>query len=149
MIFIIKYHEVLEYFSRIQLKLYTMKIDAKTVKWFQIVLGIFLIVYALNKFFHFIPSSYGDMPETAQDFLDSTAVLLPYLYFFEIIIGFLLVINKWSPAIYIILAPLTIAFLIFSFSNKDFNEMWPALFVAILNFLLLLSEKGKYKPLFA
>jgi uncharacterized membrane protein YphA (DoxX/SURF4 family) len=126
-----------------------MRIDAKTVKWLRIVLGIFLIVYALNKFFHFIPSSYGQMPESAQEFLDSAVILLPYLYIFEIIIGLLLIINKWSPAIYIILAPLTIAFLIFSFSNKDFNEMWPALVVAILNFILILSEKTKYKPLFA
>ena len=125
-----------------------MKINAKNVKWFRIVLGIFLIVYALNKFFHFIPSSYGQMPETAQEFLDAAVILLPYLYFFEIIIGLLLVMNKWTAAVYIILAPLTISFLIFSFSNKDFNEMWPALVVAILNIILLLSEKDKYKPLF-
>lgn len=124
-----------------------MKTDIKNVQWFRIILGLFLIVYALNKFFHFIPSSYGQMPEHAKDFLDSTVIFLPYLYIVEIIIGLLLILNKWSALLYIVLFPLTISFLIFSFTNKDFSDMWPALIVAVLNIILLFSVKEKYKPL--
>lgn len=125
-----------------------MKTIIKNTLWFRVILGLFLIGYALNKFFHFIPSSYGQMPENAEDFLDSTAIYLPYLYIFEIIIGLLLILNKWSAFLYIVLFPLTVSFLIFTFSNKDFSEMWPAIFVAIFNIILLISEKEKYKPLF-
>lgn len=125
-----------------------MASQIKKTKWLRIFLGIFLIIYGLNKFFHFIPSSYGQMPENAQEFLDSILIFLPYLYIFEILIGVFLVLNKWPALIYIVLFPLTISFLIFTFTNKDFSDMWPALVVAILNVLLLISEKEKYKPLF-
>jgi hypothetical protein len=125
-----------------------MKTNIKSAQWFRVILGLFLIVYALNKFFHFIPSSYGQMPENAKDFLDSTVMFLPYLYILEIIIGLLLIINKWSALLYIVLFPLTVSFLIFSITNKDFSDMWPALIVAIFNIILLFSAKEKYKPLF-
>ena len=125
-----------------------MKTNTKNYIWARVILGLFLIVYSLNKFFHFFPSSYGQMPEIAEDFLDSTVMFLPYLYIFMIIIGFLLILNKWSALLYIVLFPLTVSFLIFSFTNKDFSDMWPALFVAIFNIILLFSAKDKYKPLF-
>lgn len=124
-----------------------MKTNIKNAQWFRVILGLFLIVYALNKFFHFIPSSYGQMPENAKDFLDSTLMFLPYLYILEIIIGLLLILNKWSALLYIVLFPLTVSFLIFSFTNKDFSDMWPALVVAVFNIILLFSAKEKYKPL--
>jgi len=125
-----------------------MKTNLKYTQWFRVILGLFLIGYALNKFFNFIPSSYGQMPEIAEEFLDSTVVFLPYLYIFEIILGLLLILNKWSGLIYIVLFPLTVSFLIFSFTNKDFSDMWPALLVAVFNIILLFSAKEKYKPLF-
>ena len=128
--------------------IFSMKTNTPTYKWLRIFLGIFLILYALNKFLNFIPTSYGQMPKDAQYFLDATVVFLPYLYVFEIIIGLLFIFGKWSAFLYIVLFPLTISFLIFSFSNKDLNDMWPALIVAILNFILLFGEKDKYKPLF-
>ena len=125
-----------------------MKTNIKYAQWFRVILGVFLVGYALNKFFNFIPSSYGQMPEIAEEFLDSTVVFLPYLYIFEIILGLLLILNKWSGLIYIVLFPLTVSFLIFSFTNKDFSDMWPALLVAVFNIILLFSAKEKYKPLF-
>ena len=124
-----------------------MKANIKNTQWFRIFLGLFLVVYALNKFFHFIPSSYGQMPQITKDFLDSSLMFLPYLYILEIIIGLLLILDKWSALIYIVLFPLTISFLIFSFTNKDFNHMWPALIVSVLNIILLFSAKEKYKDL--
>ncbi|MDU8887282.1 DoxX family membrane protein [Yeosuana sp. MJ-SS3] len=125
-----------------------MKTYTKNLHWVRYILGLFLIVYALNKFFHFIPSTYGQMTERAQDFLDSTAFLLPYLYIFEILLGVFLLLNKWVAFLYIVLFPLTISFLIFTFFNYDLGDMWPALIVAVLNIILLFSEREKYKPLF-
>ncbi len=111
-------------------------------------LGIFLIAYALNKFLHVIPTGYGEMNETTQDFLDGVAVYLPYLYIFEIIVGLFLVLNKWSAFILIVLFPLSISFLIFGISNGDFAEFIPALIVALLNVILLYAHWDKFKPLF-
>jgi MFS superfamily sulfate permease-like transporter len=111
-------------------------------------LGLFLILYALNRFFHFLPSSYGAMPEVTENFLDAVAAYLPALYIFEILIGLILIFNKWTAFILIVLAPLSVAFLIFSISNGEFSKAWPAFVVAILNAVLLLRRREAYKPLF-
>ncbi|MBJ6366565.1 DoxX protein [Snuella sedimenti] len=125
-----------------------MKSQNLFLVWFRIILGLFLIVYALNQFLHFLPTSYGTMPENTRDFIDAVAPYLPYLYMFEILIGILLLINKWTAFIIIVLFPLTIAFLIFNLSNNDISKIWPALIVAFLNIALVLSNKKKYIPLF-
>ncbi|GAA4815606.1 DoxX protein [Litoribaculum gwangyangense] len=116
--------------------------------WLRILLGLFLIVYALNQFFHFIPFTYGEMPENTRHFIDAVAGYLPFLYIFEILIGLFLIINKWTPFILIILFPLTVSFLIFNLSNNDLIKIWPALIVALLNVILVLNYKKKYEVLF-
>ncbi|WP_242202670.1 DoxX protein [Aestuariivivens insulae] len=126
-----------------------MKPQSPVSVWFRLILGLFLIFYALNQFFHFIPFTYGEMPENTRDFIDAVVGYLPYLYIFEIIIGLLLVFNKWTPFILIVLFPLSISFLIFNLSDNDFSKTWTALIVAVLNVVLLLHYKEKYKPLFS
>lgn len=115
----------------------------------RIILGLFLIIYALNQFMHFLPSSYGTMPENTRTFIDAVAPYLPYLYFFEILIGLLLIINKWTPFMIIVLFPLTIAFLIFNLSDNNYINIWPSIIVAFLNIVLMFNYKDKYKPLFS
>jgi putative oxidoreductase len=114
----------------------------------RIALGLFLIVYALNKFFQFLPSSYGEMPEGAMEFIDSTVSYLPLLYLFEIALGVCLLLNKWTAFLLLVLFPLSVAFLIFSIANQDMSDAWPAVFVGVLNSILLLFDKEKYLPLF-
>lgn len=126
-----------------------MKINDGTKKILRIVLGLFLILYGLNKFFHIVPTGFGEMPENARDFIDGVAVYLPYLYIFEILIGLLLVLNVWTPLILIVLAPLSVSFMIFVIANGDPSEVAPAIIVAVLNLILLLGESDKYKTLFS
>ncbi|WP_111308177.1 hypothetical protein [Confluentibacter sediminis] len=118
-------------------------------KWSRIVLGLFLMIYALNQFLHFLPTSYGQMPEDSRYFIDAIAMYLPYLYIFEMVIGLLLVTNKWTPFIVIVLFPLTVSFLIFNMTNNDISKFWPAVVVAFLNIILLINNSKKYKPLFS
>lgn len=117
-------------------------------KWLRIVLGMILIIYALNQFIHFLPTGYGDMPEEAMYFIDAIYMYLPFLYMFEILIGLFLVFNKWTAFILIVLFPLSVSFLIFTYANQDISETWPALIVAALNIILLINDKEKYKSLF-
>lgn len=114
----------------------------------RVFLGLFLIAYSLNRFFRFLPTSYGMMPESTMDFLYAVVEYLPLLYIFEIILGLLFVFNKWTAFLLIVLFPLSVAFLIFSIANQDFLDALPAVIVALLNFVLILFEKEKYKPLF-
>ena len=126
-----------------------MASSVKFSPFLRILLGLFLMAYALNQFLHFIPFSYGEMPENTRDFIDAVAVYLPYLYILEIIIGLFLAFNKWTPFILIVLFPLSISFLIFNLSDNDFSKTWTALIVAVLNIILVFGYKEKYKPLFS
>jgi hypothetical protein len=114
----------------------------------RIALGLFLILYALNKFFQFVPTSYGEMPDEAQAFLDSVVAYLPALYIFELLIGLLLLTNTWTNFIYVVLFPLSFSFMMFSTINQDLGDLWPALLVFILNVILIYSKREVYKPLF-
>lgn len=125
-----------------------MKNNQSLKTWLRVILGLFLILYALNQFFQFLPTSYGKMPDEAMDFIYAVAIYLPFLYIFEIILGLLLVFNKWTAFFLIVLFPLSVAFLIFSIANQDLLDALPAIVVAVLNFALILFEKEKYKPLF-
>lgn len=117
-------------------------------RWGRVFLGLFLIVYGLNQFFHFLPSGYGRMPDEARNFIDAVYMYLPFLYMFEILIGFLLVFNRWTAFILIVLFPLSVSFLIFTYANQDLSESWPALLVAALNVYLVFHHRERYKPLF-
>ncbi|WP_100609941.1 hypothetical protein [Confluentibacter lentus] len=123
--------------------------NSNVFKGARIILGLFLITYALNQFLHFLPTSYGQMPEDSKYFIDAVAMYLPYLYIFEIFIGLLLVVNKWTPFIIIVLFPLSVSFLIFNMTNNDISKFWPAIVVAFLNIMLLIDNSKKYKPLFS
>lgn len=112
------------------------------------VLGLFLIIYALNQFFHFLPHSYGQMPGITQDFLDAVSVYLPALYIFELLLGIFLILNKYTAFILILLAPLSVAFLIFNIANGDLVKAWPAILVAGINLALILRRTQLYAPLF-
>lgn len=125
-----------------------MNMNSKLRMVLRTTLGLFLILYALNKFLHIVPEGFGDMNENARDFIDGVAVYLPFLYIFEIIIGLFLILNKWTAFILIVLFPLSFSFLIFSFSNGDLVELVPAIIVAALNIILLIGHKEKYKYLF-
>jgi hypothetical protein len=118
-------------------------------KWGRIFLGIFLIIYAFNQFLHFLPTSYGQMPEDARNFLDAVVMYLPILYIFEIIIGLFLILNRWTAFILIVLFPLSVSFLIFMFANGELAITWPALVVATLNVILIVNNRERYKTLFA
>ncbi len=120
---------------------------SKFTRIISIILGAFLIIYAVNQFLHFFPTSYGEMPDFARQYLDAIASFLPALYIFEILVGIFLVFNIWIPFISIVLAPLSINFLIFNFANGGWNIVTAA-FVAVLNLILIYQYWGKYKPLF-
>ena len=122
--------------------------NSKTTRIISIVLGTFLIIYAANQFLHFLPSGYGKMPDFTRDYLDAVLPFLPALYIFEIILGIAFITNKWIPFLVIVLAPLSVNFLIFNLANGGWNII-SAAFVAILNILLIYQYRERYWPLFS
>ena len=120
--------------------------QSKFTRITSIVLGAYLIIYAANQFLHFLPSGYGDMPDFTRNYLDAVLPFLPALYIFEILLGIVFIMNRWIPFLVIVLAPLSVNFLIFNFANGGWNII-SAAFVAVLNLLLIYQYRHLYKPL--
>ncbi len=122
--------------------------NSKVTMALRIILGLILIIFGANKFAGFMPAP--DLPEAASNFfkaLNNTGYMFKFIGAVEIIIGLLLVINKWVPLILIILASLTANFLLFHI-NLAPAGIGPAAIVAVLNIILIYANWNKFKPLF-
>ena len=122
--------------------------NSKVTMALRIILGLILIIFGANKFGHFM--EMGDLPKQAIDFfnaLGNTGYMLYFIGTVEIIIGASLLINKWVPLMLIILASLTVNFLLFHI-NLAPGAIAPAALVAILNAVLIYANWNKFKTLF-
>lgn len=121
--------------------------NSKVTMALRIILGLILIIFGANKFGHFMPS-----PELTGDAATFMGAIAGAGYFtilgvLEIIIGLLLVLNKWVPFALILLAPLVVNFLIFHL-NYNMEGIGPAALVTLLTVVLFYANKNKYKELF-
>lgn len=113
-------------------------------------LGLGLIIFGLMKFisFGFIPEPY--FPEEAGRFLESlssTGYVLKVVGFFEVIIGLLLLLNKWIPFALLLLTPITINIFLFHVF-LDTPGLIRAMVVIFLNAILIYKYWKSYRPLF-
>ncbi len=123
--------------------------NSNFTKILRIVLGLGLILFGLNKFisFGFMQTNF---PEEAADFMKSlinTGYLLTVLGLFEILIGLLLLFNKWVSFALLLLAPITVNILLFHIF-LDSPDIIVALIVFLLNVILIYKHWKVYKPLF-
>jgi len=117
-------------------------------KIIRFLLAIILILIGLNKFLNFIPAPA--IPEDASQFMGSlkaTGYVLPVLGFVEIIIGLLLLFNKWVAFAVLALIPISVNVLLYHLF-LDIPSIGIAALVAIINFILIYKLWPKYKPLF-
>lgn len=111
-------------------------------------LGIFLLIMGLNKFFQFLPST--EMPEPAAAFLMAlidSGYILPMVAIVEIVSGLLFLSSKTTPFANLILAPLSVNIILFHLF-LDPAGIFPALMVAILNVFLISRYFEVYRPIF-
>lgn len=117
-------------------------------KIIRFLLAVILILIGLNKFFNFIPAPA--IPEDASEFMGSlkaTGYILPALGVIEIVIGLLLLINKWVAFAVLALIPISVNVLLYHLF-LDIPSIGIAALVAVINFILIYKLWPKYKPLF-
>ena len=122
--------------------------NSKIQKIIQIILGLILIIFGANKFIGFMPSP--ELPEAAANFMGAlvkTGYMFPLIGAVEIIVGLLLVFNKWVTFALILLAPVAVNMVLFHLKLAP-GGIGPAALVTILNIVLIYSHWDKYKPLF-
>lgn len=120
-------------------------------KILRIILGLGLLFFGLGKFFNFSFLPVPNFTPEAASFmgsLGSTGYLLFVVGAFEIIIGLLLLFNKWVPFALVLLAPITVNVLLFHLF-LDSPGIILALIVVILNGILIYKHWKAYRPLFS
>jgi uncharacterized membrane protein YphA (DoxX/SURF4 family) len=122
--------------------------NSQFTKLMRILLGAILVIFGLNKFIHFIPAP--ELPENAADFIDSlasTGYVLQVVGVIEILIGLLLLFNKWVAFALVVLVPISVNILLFHLF-LDIPGISGALLVTVLNGILMYKLWPKYRPLF-
>jgi hypothetical protein len=77
----------------------------------RVLLGLMFFVFGLNGFLNFIPPPPTPMPEAAMSFavaLMKTAYLMQLIKGVEVLVGLLLIINRFVPLALVLLAPIIV-----------------------------------------
>ncbi len=122
--------------------------NSQFTKLMRILLGAILVVFGLNKFLTFIPAP--ELPENAANFINSlasTGYVMPVVGVIEIMIGLLLLFNKWVAFALVVLVPISVNILLFHLF-LDIPGISGALLVTVFNAILMYKLWPKYKPLF-
>lgn len=117
-------------------------------KILRVLLAVILVVIGLNKFLFFLPTP--EIPEDAAEFMTSlkaTGYVLPVLGTIEILIGLLLLVNRWVAFALLALVPISVNVLLYHLF-LDIPTIGAAVLVAVLNFALIYKMWPRYKPLF-
>lgn len=114
----------------------------------RILLGLIFFVFGLNGFLNFLPQP--PMPEAAGAFagaLAATGYMFPMIKAVEVIVGIMLLANKFVPLALVILAPITINIVLFHAVLAPAGMALPIV-ILLLHVYLASTYKAAYKPLF-
>ncbi|WP_299115393.1 DoxX family membrane protein [uncultured Winogradskyella sp.] len=120
--------------------------NSKVFMVLRILLGIFILVFGVNKFAGFLP-----MPELSGDAaayfgaLDSSKTLM-LVGIVEIIAGLALILNKFGALLALILMSISINAFLFH-AVLDPGGIGGSVVLLVLNILVLYGYKDKYKEL--
>ena len=122
--------------------------NSKLTMALRLLLGLILLVFGLNKFFHFLPMP--PMEGAPADFmgaLGKTGYMFPLIALTEIVAGALLIFNKWKGLALIFTAIISINIVLFHLALAPAGIALAAV-VAILNIILMYANWNKFKTLF-
>lgn len=127
----------------------TNSFDMKKVNLvLQILLAFLLLFSGLNKFFGFLPMQ--PMPGSAGEFataLAATGYMMKMVAVVEVLVGTLLLLNKFVALSLIMLVPITVNIVAFHLF-LDLQGIWGGAFVALVNVYLLIVYRAAYKGMF-
>jgi uncharacterized membrane protein YphA (DoxX/SURF4 family) len=121
--------------------------NSKVFMVLRILLGLYVIVFGLNKFFDFIP--FGEVPEAFGSYMGilENAKVMHLVGAVEVIAGLALIFNKYGALMALILMSVSInAFMAHAAFLPD--GIAGASVLVLLNIAVLFGYKDKYKSLF-
>jgi len=120
--------------------------NSKVFMILRILLGIFVLVFGINKFYSFIPmeAPTGDAGAYFGALMKSKTLTLVAIV--EIVAGLSLIFNKLGPLLALILMSVSINALLFHLTLDPTNSSG-AIILIVLNVFVLYGYKDKYKGL--
>tara|TARA_R110002012_G_scaffold62786_1_gene165114 strand:+ start:27783 stop:28160 length:378 start_codon:yes stop_codon:yes gene_type:complete len=113
----------------------------------RILLGVFVLIFGLNKFLNFMPAG-GEMSEGAMTYFGalSSTNTIQLVAIVEILAGLAFIFNKFGALLAIILMSVSVNAVLFHATLESAN-IGPALGLLILNIVVLIGYKDRYKDL--
>jgi hypothetical protein len=124
-----------------------MKFNPTFIKVLRVLLAVILLVFSLNGFFGFLPMP--EPPDAAARFLQSlgeAGYVFPMLYGVEIIIGVLLLLNRYTALALLAFSPIAVNILLYHIVLDPIGGGVGYLTVLIEIFLLM-AYFGHYRSL--
>ncbi|MBD0778205.1 DoxX family membrane protein [Maribacter sp. ANRC-HE7] len=114
----------------------------------RILLGLFVLVFGLNKFFNFIPMDNSAMSEAAMGYMgglasSKTVILVGVV---EILAGLAFLLNKYGALMALILMSVSINAVLFH-ATLEPSTIMGSLILIVLNIAMLIGYKNKYRDL--
>lgn len=122
-----------------------MKSQKETI--LRILLGVTLVLFGVNKFYNFM-----GMPSPPENSflsqLSNSGYLMQLVAFSEIVIGLLLLTNKWKGFALVWLAPISVNIIAFHLVYALDASIMPSLIITFLNVVLIYMNWKRFKGLF-
>jgi uncharacterized membrane protein YphA (DoxX/SURF4 family) len=115
----------------------------------RILMGLGFTVFGLNGFFHFIPEPKNAMPEAAAAFagaLMKTGYMFPLIMGTQLLVGILLLINRFVPLALLLIAPILVNIIAFHACLQPAG-LPPGLVLTALELYLAWCYRDAFRPL--
>lgn len=117
--------------------------NSKVFTALRILLGLFVLVFGLNKFLQFLPA-FELEGDSLQYFMAlGNSQTLNLVGIVETLSGIALVFNKWGALMAVILMSVSVCAVLFH-ATLDLPNIGPALGLLLLNILVLVGYKNRY-----
>ncbi len=117
--------------------------NSKVFLGVRVLLGVFVLIFGVNKFFHFIPDF--EIEGDALNYFTalSKSQTLTMVGIVETIAGLALIFNKWGALMALILMSISVSAVLFH-ATLDPANIAGALVLLALNILVLIGYKDRY-----
>ena len=115
----------------------------------RILMGLMFLVFGLNGFFHFIPDPKTPMPEKAAAFagaLHQSGYMFPLVMGTQLLVGVLLLLNRFVPLALALLAPIIVGIVTFHIFLAP-SGLGMAMVVLVLELYLAWAYRSAYRSM--